>query len=206
MKMRILFALTAALIMTSCVSTMNYTWQKEGFEGKNFKKILVVATSKNLESRTTLENTVVGWLAKEGINAENSLSLFPPFVDIKELDEKTIESKIKAGGYDAVLVSSLIDVNEQDVYEQGSNYYPMHYGYRRYIYNGYGYAYSPGYYRQQKTYVVESRLFDTAKENAKEAIVWSGQSSLTDPSSYESGAKQYASTLVKTLLKSNTIK
>lgn len=206
MKMRILIALTTIFIMSSCVSTMNYTWQKEGFEGKSFKKILVVATSKNLESRTTLENTVVSWLAKEGINAENSLSVFPPIVDIKEIDESIIESRIKEGNYDAVIVSSLVDVNKQDVYEQGTNYYPMRYGYRRHIYSGYGYAYSPGYYRQQKTYVLESRLFDTAIENSKEAIVWSGQSSLTDPSSYESGAKKYASTLVHTLLKSKTIK
>jgi hypothetical protein len=64
----------------------------------------------------------------------------------------------------------------------------------------------PEYYRQEKTFVLETRFFDVADAANKESVVWTGQSELTDPSSAESAAKSYSKKLVKTLLESGTIK
>ncbi|MEN8117737.1 MAG: hypothetical protein ABFS16_12200 [Bacteroidota bacterium] len=206
MKTKIITSLVILFFLSSCVSTMKYTWTKENYEGKKFNNILVLAIAKNLEARTVFENTVVKALADDGINATNSLELFPPVVSVDKLSEEAIESKIRAGKYDAVIVSTLVDVNSQDVYEYDDYYYPVPYRYRRHIYYGYGYSYNPGYYRQERTYVLESRLFDTAEPTMGEAIIWSGQSEITDPSSYESGSKEYAYSMVKTLLQSEVLK
>lgn len=206
MKTKVILSIVVLLFLWSCATTMKYTWKKDSFEGKKFNNVLVMGITKNLEARSIFENTVVNLLKKEGINAVNSLSLFPPVVNIEDLDEEKIESKVRSGNYDAVLVSSLVNVNEQNVYEQGTDYYPVHFRYRRYIYSGYGNVYDPGYYHQEKNYVLETRLFDVAEASKEEAIVWSGQSSLTDPSSYESGSKEYAKVLVNSLLESGTIK
>ncbi len=206
MKLRIIISSIALFTLTSCVSTMKYTWTKENFEGKKFDNVLVLAIAKNIDARTIFENTVVKALDEEGINSTNSLKLFPPIIGLDKLSEEAIESKIRAGGFDAVIVSSLVDVNSQDVYEYSNYYYPHPYFYGRHIWYGYGYAYTPDYYRQQNTYVVESRLFDTSAKTKEEAIVWSGQSELTDPGSFESGSKEYAYSMVKTLLKSGVLK
>lgn len=145
--------------------------------------------------------------------AENSLKAIPPIQDLTQILEEKIVDAVKAGNYDGVIVGTLVDVNTNEVVESGTPIYgPMYggrgyygYGYGRYIYSGYNYMYTPDYYREQQTYVVESRLFDANAESAEKALVWSGQSNITDPSSFESGATKYAKTLVKTLIKSKLI-
>ena len=208
-NLKILSVFAFALILSSCSSTMKHTWTKPDYSGKSYKNILVIGATKNLESRNTFESSVVSLLAEKGINAKTSLDIFPPVQEGDELAEDQIISKIKKGNYDAVLVASLVDVNTQDVRESG-NYYggaymPVRYGYGRYIYSSYNFAYSPDYYRQQTTYVLESRLFDTSEKSKEEALVWTGQSNITDPSSYESASKSFAKKLVKSLIESKII-
>ncbi len=211
MKTRIIISLIAMTFLWSCATTMKYTWTKESFEGKSFEKVLVLTLSKNLKSRTLFENTVVELLADEGINATNGLSVITPVEDVKKLTEAEIEKRIKEGGYDAVLVTTLIDVNTRDVQVNNYNYYPYMYGgyygygYRSFIYSNYNYMYN-NQYREEKIYVLETRLYDVSEANQKEAVVWSGQSELVDPSGSESASKHYSNTLVKTLIESGTIK
>jgi len=189
---------------------MKYTWTKPEFEGKKFDKILVLTISKNLKSRTLFENTVVKYLKEEGINATNALSVFTPVENMENVTEEQIGARIKEGNYDAVLITTLIDVNTKDVQVNNTSYYPMNYGYgygyRGYIHSGYNHMYAPDYYRQQKTYVLETRLYDVSESDPKEAIVWSGQSELADPSGSDSASKKYSDTLVKTLIESGTVK
>ncbi|MCK5730264.1 MAG: hypothetical protein KAH68_04280, partial [Draconibacterium sp.] len=181
------------------------------FVGKEFDKILVLTITKNLKSRTLFENTVVENLAEGGVNASSSLSVFTPVEKMEDLSEDEIEARIKKGNYDGVLVTTLVDINTQDVRANSTtSYYPMSYGhgygYRSFIYSGYGHMYEPDYYREQKTYVLESRLYDVSESDPKEAVVWSGQSELVDPSGSDSASKTYSDILVKTLLESGTIK
>ena len=200
------------VFLWSCSTTMKYTWTKENFEGKKFDKILVLTITKNLKSRTLFENTVVQLLAEEGINATNGLNVFTPVEDMKKLTEEEIENRIKGGGYDGVLVTSLIDVTTRDVRVNNTTpYYPYMYGgyygygYGGFIYSNYNYMYSIDSYREEKTYVLETRLYDVNETDNKEAIVWSGQSELVDPSGSESASKSYSGALVKTLMESGTI-
>jgi hypothetical protein len=194
----------------SCSTTMKYTWTKENFQGKSFDKILVLTLSKNLKSRTLFENTVVEDLAKQGITATNGLAVITPVEDVKKLTEDEIEARIKDGGYDAVLVTTLIDITTRDVQVLNNNYYPYMYGgrygygYGGFIHSNYNYMYNESY-REEKTYVLETRLYDVNESNQKEAVVWSGQSELTDPSGSESASKTYSKILVKTLMESGTI-
>ncbi|MDX8337910.1 hypothetical protein SLH46_01870 [Draconibacterium sp. IB214405] len=205
MKRKWIVAALVSLLLSACIPTMKYTWTKENYTAKKFDNILVLAITQNMEARTIFENTIVKALEEEGFHAENSLKLFPPIVSIEKISEEGIESKIKASDYDAVIVSSLVDVKAQEVYDYVDYYRPYPYFYPRHIYYGYGYAYRPGYYRQETSFVVESRLFDTSATTKEDAIVWSGQSELIDPVSYESGAKDHAYSMVKTLLKSGVL-
>ncbi|WP_163717800.1 hypothetical protein [Mangrovibacterium lignilyticum] len=210
MKIKILLSLMSVLVLGACTSTMKHTWKRADYNGKSFNSILVIAITKNLEARTTFENTIVEELKKQGINASNSLDVFPPILNVADLSEEEIASKIMEGNYDAVIASSLIKEDSRDVKEvaTGAYYGPGMYGYggyRGYIRYGYGFAYTPEYYRQEKSYILETRLFDVEGANPQDAIVWTGQSSLIDPSSYYSGAKEYARKLVKTLVDDNVI-
>lgn len=191
----------------SCATSMKYTWTKEDYTGKKFDKILVIVEAQSNQGRINGENTIVERLAKEGINATNSLTIFSFSDKIKDLSESEIEERILKGGYDGVIITSLVDATSRDVREGGGTYaQPVSYRYGRHIRTGYVHMQEPEYYRQQKTYVLESRFFDVSDAATKKSVVWSGQSELTDPSSAESAAKSYSKTLVKTLLDTGTIK
>lgn len=214
MRFRKLFFLSVLAIqmLGSCSTTMKYTWTKEGFQGKDFDKILVVGATRDLPARSSFENTVVQLLKEQGITAVNSVSTLPQFENIEQLSEEEIVEAVKAGNFDGVIVASLVDVKSQEVLESyGTSAYPYGmygrygYGYSRYIYGSYAYTYRADYYREQKTYVIEARLFDAQASSREKAILWTGQSKLTDPKSFESGAKEIARTTVRTLLKSGLV-
>lgn len=207
MKLRVTLSLFTFIFLMSCTSTMKYTWTDDAYQGRSYEKILVIAEGRSQQARMNTENTIVNALTKEGYVASNSLVVFKPAEKIHDLSEDEIESRILAAGYDGVLVTSLVDAKTRDVREGGGTYsQPVRYGYGRRIRTGYVHMQEPEYYRQEKTYVLETQLFDTKDQATKENVVWSGQSELTDPSSAESAAKSYSKKLVKTLLESGTIK
>jgi hypothetical protein len=211
MKAKLIVLIVAVALLWSCATTMQHTWKKENFEGKHFDKVLVLAISKNLKSRTLFENTVVDLLKENGINATNALNVFTPVEDLKSISEEDIGKRIKDGGYDAVLVTSLVDTRTRDVQVNNTNYYPYMYGgyygygYRSFIYSNYNYMYSDQY-REEKTYVLETRLYDVNISDPKEAVVWAGQSELVDPSGSESASNTYSKQLVKALIESGAVK
>lgn len=203
---RIFISMILLLFLWSCSSTMEYTWTKEDYQGRVYEKVLVIVMSPTQQGRMNAENAIVEYLTKEGISATNSLTLFPSVNDQNELSEQEIENRILDGGYDGVLITELVDAKTRQVREGGGTYSQPTYGYGRYVRRGYMHVQEPEYYREEKTYVLETRLFDTADDATKEEVVWTGQSELTDPSSAESAAKKYAKTLVATLLESGKIK
>ena len=207
MKTRVIISLIAITFLWSCATTMKYTWTKDDYQGRKFNKVLVIVEAQTQQGRVNGENAIIEALKKEGVNATNSLAVFPNSANKGALTEDEIEAKIIDGGYDGVLVTSLVDANTRDVREGGSTYsQPVSYRYGRHIRTGYANMYEPEYYRQETTYLFETQLFDVSDKANKEAVVWSGQSELTDPSSSESAAKTYSKRLVKTLIESGTIK
>jgi|GEM_PF-904454 len=207
MKFKLIISLALVTLMWSCATTMSSTWKKGDYEGRQFSKILVVVEASTKQGRVNSENTIVDRLQKEGINATNSLGVFPLNENVQSLSPEEIESRILEGDYDGVLVSSLVDANSRQVREGGGVYSePVYYRYGRRVRMGYVHVQEPEYYRQQTTYVLETQLYDTKDAASKESVVWSGQSEETDPSSVESAVKAYSKKLVNTLISSGVIK
>nr|WP_321353720.1 hypothetical protein [uncultured Draconibacterium sp.] len=206
-KIKFLLAIVTVLVVASCSSTMKYTWQNENYQGRTYDKILVVVEAKSQMSRINAENIMVENLKKEGINASNSMAIFKSGEIITDLTEEEIEGRILTGGFDGVLVSLLADANSREVREGGGTYMqPVTYRYGRRIRTGYVHMQEPEYYRQERTYVLETQLYDTKDQARKENVVWSGQSELTDPSSVDSAVKSYSKKLAKTLVETGIVK
>jgi len=204
-SLKIVAGVLVLLITTSCGSAMKSTWTKEGYTGKKFKKILVVGISRNADSRTVFENKVVELLGNKGITAHNSLEAIPPVKDITQMSKERIVAAVRDGNYDGVIVSTLLMVNSEDIL-QSTSMGKMNYGFGGYIYSGYDTMYTPDYYREQKSYVLETRLFDANEESADKALVWSGESKLTDPGTFEAAAALYAENVVEILVNSALVK
>lgn len=208
MKVKItIIGLFVVVLLSSCSSAMHEIWTKNDFKGKKFQKILVMNISTEAEASTLFEDLIVERLEKNGIKATNSANVFPKEQAQNDLSEKQIEANIQKGNYDGVLVSYPVDVTTREVSLTGPHGYGSKVGsYQTYINNGYFLTYTDKDYMEEKSYVLETQLFDISGSDNEQTVVWSGRYSITDPSSFYQGSREYAAQLVKTLLKSGMIK
>ncbi|MAY84687.1 MAG: hypothetical protein CMP59_11185 [Flavobacteriales bacterium] len=201
--------LTPIIMLLSCTPHLNVVWQKQDFKGDHFKKLVVVAITNNLETRNLFEETAVRTLKNKGIKAYHGVDFFPPIDDPHLQSKETLKQIVLDNEIDGVITMSLIDKQESEQYVQGSvysapPYYDPYYGY---MYNRYQTVYTPGYYIENETYVIEGALHDLNLGLDKEhRLVWRGQSSLVNPTSVKSAAVDFSLAMVNYLVKNEVVK
>lgn len=194
------------LIISSCSPSMKVvgSWvNKEKLVNKQYHSVFILALTENFNYKAQVENDVANAAAARGLKTVKSSVVFPytfskDNTPIKEL----LLEKIKDSGCEAVFTSVLVDQQSQTKYIPGSvDYDPMSYGYYGNFYNYYGYytpmIYSPGYYETDKTYYLESNLYDIATGD----LMWSVQSQAVNPMDIQTFSKEYAAMLVQQLEK-----
>ena len=221
--------LLPVMVFTSCSSArLVSSWTNETYAPQQYHKVLVLAIASQTSNRAAVEGVMTSELKKKGINAVSSLSMFPrsqnaiaqqqPMISQEELAQK-----LKENGVDGLLVLSLLDKKEEQVYVEGHTtthssstpttvyvepVYNYHYdGYNdRYdpYYNNY-YTYyetvqttvtEPGYYENQTTLYLESNFYRVSDAS----LAWSGQSEVVNPADVNSAAKDWAVQLTKGLI------
>lgn len=194
--------LLMALIFTSCSPTMKITgnWMNKDYMGKGkYQKVFLMTISSNPGAVQSVENALAKAAIAEGITPIKSYEVFGPNYPKQNTTQEEIIAKIKATGCDAVFTSSLVDVKSETRYVPGTTSYAPSYGY--YGYGGYygmsSYYYEPGYYTEDRTYYIESNLYDAETQE----IVWSVQSEAYNPSNLDNVARGYAALLFDSLRK-----
>jgi hypothetical protein len=194
-----------ALLMVgimSCGSATKITgsWINPDAKGKpsNNKSVFIASLSRNMEVRTKLEAALADEAAKHNIKAIKSTDYFTPeFYQNKPTKEQLL-SQIKKTGADAILTVTLINRESNTRYVPGSAGYAPMPGFRWYggfysYYNyWYPYLYDPGYYVTDKTYFLETNLYDVDTEE----LIWSAQSQTVNPASIDQFVKDYPKKLV----------
>lgn len=131
-----------------------------------------------------------------------------------------IIKKIEDKDVDAILFLTLEDVQKEEVYVSGGpsvtmggygnygGYYgnmnPSMYASSNYSgYYSYSYAtiYDPGYYREEVTYFIEARLYDTEKQE----LIWVGQTKTVDFSDINGESIKIAKIITKDLIEKKVI-
>ncbi len=177
MKLRISIRTTclllAGLIVSACASTKPVMeWRDEGFSGQ-LNHILVIAAADQVTQRHAIEDDYVEALTAVPVTAIPSYTLMDSDL---ALSRETVEAAIEGQGFDGVLVTRLLGVEEVEEYQP-----PVHYdhyrSYHRYYQRSLDYS-SPGYYRNYKILKLETNLYDTATQE----LIWSMQSETIDPS------------------------
>jgi len=218
-----------AVMMTSCSSArLTSSWTNETYTSQKYNKILVFAIASQTSNRAAVEGAVTQDLNERGIHAVSALSLFPQTQNASGgqqgmLSREELAQKLKDNNVDGLLVLSLLDRREEQVYVEGHTtthstttpqqgfvepVYDYHYnGYNdRYdpYYNDYYVYYetvqttvtTPGYYENQTTLYLESNFYRVSDAS----LVWSGQSEVVDASSLGQGAKDWAKEIAKGLI------
>lgn len=206
---RIIFLNAFLFILSSCVSTLSSSFTKPNYVDRNYQRIAVIGISDNLTSRLAFEKEAVTLLKEKGVNAVGSTNIFPQNMSKEEQAPKNLIKIIKTNNLDGIITMSLVDVEDSHRYKQGKSY-SIPSGYYRvgkHIYRRYVTINEPGYYVPTRSYVIEAVLYNLKgelKEN-QDTWVWTGESSLINPSSLQSSAEIFSKRMVNQIIKDNII-
>lgn len=201
--MKYLIISTVVMLLISCSPSQKIlsSWvNKEELKGKKYSKVFVMALTQNQSSRTIVEFDLATTLKEHGYESVKSIdALAGSFKETTQPTKEEILAKVRELNCDAIFTVSLLDSKTETRYVPGTSvYYAPYptYGYYGGFGNYYGYyapsIYSSGYYKTDKTYYLESNLFDANSEK----ILWSVQSATYNPD----GIKQFSSSYCKLLV------
>lgn len=197
MKLKFLLPISLIGFMFACTpaTKLEKSWIDPSFNStmKPFTKILVIAPLRDANSQRIAEDKIVKQL-EQGVTGVQSYVYLQP----SDTAQSMVESKLKKDGFDGIIVMRLTTVEKSKSYNPGSYYggygrpYGGYYGYRGYGYGGYyGGGYAPGYYSEDKTFLVETNFYSI--ENRK--LLWSGTTSTLNPTSLDKTLDQIITTI-----------
>ena len=203
MKLRIFPLLILYIIMWGCGPTQKITgsWASPEATAKGpYNKVFVVVLSPNSTANYDIEAQMANTLISRGFKVLRSTDIFPPKFSItQDLTREQLTEAISKRGCDAVLMLSLLDSKEVESYNPGTVYAPVNYGYYGSYYGYYNHyypeVYSPGYYSVDKTYYLETNLYDLKDD----ILLWSVQSEARNPKDINTWFKTYSNMLISHL-------
>ena len=180
-NIRIVVFLIAAGTLAACSGTRTsipLSWRNPAFGESTFKKLFVIGVGEDEGARRLFEDTFAKALANEGTSAQASWGLLPQST---QLSEEQIRGAIEGGGFDGVLVSRVLGMQQSEEYVPPSTYSvpTSSHGYYGYYGASYGAVHEPGYFKTNTTFRFETNLYAVAGGG----LVWSGQSNTLNPES-----------------------
>lgn len=182
MKIKLLFPALLLALLTGCSPSTQIvkTWTDPSLNGatvQTYNKVLVIAQLKDDSSRRIAEDKLVASSPRGNFVASYS------YLKPDQKDQNLLVSDLLKDGIEAIILMRLTDISKTTDFVQGTAYYGgwgygggYYGGYRGYGYGG-GYYATPGYYEENKTYYVETSIFDV-KTNK---MLWSGTTSTLNP-------------------------
>src|SRR5678816_851101 len=204
MKKSLFVIFTATLIFATCTSPKESTdvWvNKDKIQGKSFNKIFIVVMTADPEARSTVENDLAAVATSRGHPVVKSIDVITTSLKDPKLPTKDeVVAKVKETACDAVFVATLLKKEESVGYTAGTTAYSVA-PYQTYYPGYYSYWYpsvsTPSYYDHEKTYFMQSNLYDVASEE----IMWSVKAKIFSPEILKKFSNQDTSTLIKQLEK-----
>ena len=201
MKIKFLIPIILIGLMFACgpSTKLEKSWADPAFNAsmQPFSKVLVIAPLRDQNSQRIAEDKIVGKLSK-GVTGVQSYSYLQP----ADTTIATVENKLKKDGFDGIILMRLTTVEKSLSYNPGT-YYGGYYGYRGYGYGGYyGAGYSPGYYSEDKTFMVETNFYRISDRK----LLWSGTTSTLNPTSLDNSLDEIIYTIKYELQKKGLIK
>ena len=197
MKIKFLIPIFLIGLMYACgpSTKLEKSWADPSFNSKTtqpFTKVLIIAPLKDAASQRIAEDKIAKAL-KAGVGVPSYSYLSPT-----DTDKATVDAKLIKDGFDGIIEMHLKEVEKSTQYVQGTTY-GGYYGYRGYY--GYG-SYSPGYYTENKTFMVETNFYSIRDGK----LLWSGTTSSLNPTSFNSTMDEIIYTIKYELQKKGFLK
>lgn len=203
--------LFSMLLIAACGTSTYITgsYKAPGVTTVSYKKVCIAVLTANTVVKQKVESGLAQYFNSKGIATVKSIDVFPPdfHTSGNDKDKDTVLKIIRRAGCDGIFTIALEDKETDTHYVPGTaSIYPSvrvaYYGafgtYYRYGYNTF---YSPGYYTTDKTYYLETNLYDVADEK----LIWSAQSKTYNPSSLDSFLQDYEQAITKQVIKDGLV-
>src|ERR1700728_4286255 len=137
----------------------------------NIHQFVVAALLKNNATRHLVEDDMATRFPGKAVQSYKVLG------DAELRDSADVyNQKLKAAGFDGVVMMQLVDVNKRTRYVPGA--YPSYYGsWRRYWGYSWGGFYDPGYYTTDKVFDGAATVFSLKRDE----LIWTATTSTIDP-------------------------
>jgi len=172
---------------------------------------MIVGVAESEQLRRAYESYFADHIRDRGIDSLASYKLIDHKSELQIGHDKNsfrtiVESAIKGSDIDAVLITHLVSIEEEDVYRPSLDYQPA-YGAAYYTtgyyedlhgYHGYvtTYVQQPGYFTHENTYVLETNLYDVKTEE----LVWTTRSQTFSPESMDDAIKELTGLIIDDLV------
>lgn len=194
-------AIAVVVGVIGCASTKIVNqWTDPDYGSPRFRKILVIAVSRNPGIRRTFEDEFVTKLKAAGVEAAPSYRYIP---EEGLIAEARILEAVKRAGADAAVITRLVRVEKKTEVTPGF-YRPapaVTFGF----YPGYSAAwlgyYDPPTNYQRDIYISETSLYDLTKNQ----LVWTGTVQTVNPSDINKEIKLYVETVIEALKSKNLL-
>ncbi len=182
MKIKLILAVLTISLFTACGPSTQIvkSWTDPSLNAatvKAYNKVLVIAQLKDDSSRRIAEDKIVASSPKGNFVASYS------YLKSSQQDQNLVVADLLKDGIEGIVLMRLTEIEKSTDYVQGTSYYGG-WGYGHGYYGGYGgWGYggsmysTPGYYEENKTYFVETNIYDV-KSNK---LLWSGTTSTLNP-------------------------
>jgi hypothetical protein len=157
------------------------------------KSLLVMGVGEDEDMRRLFENAFARALTNDGTKAEASWERLP---QSRLLTAQEIDTAIDAGGFDGVVVTRLVRVDDEREWVEGRTLRVQRARlFEGYYQGSYKVVHEPGYYRGSKTYRLETNVYSVSDG----LLVWSAESATVDPKSAQDGIDSMTQTVASKL-------
>jgi len=193
--MKRFFIICIALLFLNCSTTQLVdTWRNPDVPEYSSDKILIVGMTADKKARKRFEKKLKEAYEARGIQAVMSLDVFDVSLTEDEKTEeelKALEDDLIADGFDSILFSKVVGVDDEMAYS--STYKDLDRDYRSFrddYFTNQDIYYNPEYYVKYKVYHAETALYCMCPTEDME-LVWKGYIDIVDPESSKKTIDDY---------------
>ena len=208
--MKTLLQLVLLVILTSCnTATLVDSWKSPEIETYAPDKVLVVGMTSNIEARQKFEQQLTEQYTIRGIEAAKSLDYFDAALRTERMTEeelKTIEDQLISEGFDTVLFTKIIGVEDKIKYKE--DYEGFDNTHRRFKEDYLKYQdiyYNSDYYEEYTVYHAETAMYCICPTKDRE-LIWKGYVDIVEPESIDGPVGDYVKLIISVLEEQQLIK
>ena len=185
--------LITMLMFAGCAATeLVNQWSNPAYTAPWFKRVMVIAVSRQASIRRNFEDEFVAQLKAAGVDAVPSYQYIQ---DEGQAEEGRLNEAVLKAGADAAIITRLVRREQKTDITPGFYQPAPTFGFYGWYSSGWVGYYEPPRVYQYEVYTSETSLYDVRKNQ----VVWTGTAQTTAPGDINKEIRDYAEIMIQAL-------